>query len=103
MSCEWEAGRLDLGVSLRHEIRVGEIHVGATCKQTVTEVLKVRKDIRSVPLERSTEGVEAVRVRVKERRVPNWDCQRTRKEKHSVARDAKEELGQGGAYRQESQ
>lgn len=60
MSCEWEAGRLDLGVSLRREIRVGEIHLGATCKQMVIEVIRVKTDIQSVPPERRLEVADAV-------------------------------------------
>lgn len=72
MSCEWEDRRLYLSVSLRNEIRIGEIHLGAICKQMVIEVIKVKRDIQCVPRERRVEIVEAVfGVRVKGRRVRN--------------------------------
>lgn len=60
MSCEWDDRLLYLSVSFSNEIWVGEIHLGAICKQMVTEVIKVKKNIQSVPIEKSTEIVEAV-------------------------------------------
>lgn len=60
MLCDWDDRLLYLSVNFSNEIWLGEIHLGAICKQMVTEVIKVKKDIQSVPIEMSIEIVEAV-------------------------------------------
>lgn len=60
MSYPREDGLVYLCVSFGNEIWVGEIQLGAICKQMVIEVIKVKKDIQAVPTEMSIEIVEVV-------------------------------------------
>lgn len=101
MLYQWEDRLVYLCVRFSNEIWVGEIHLGAICKQMVIKVIKVKKDIQAVAIEMSTEIVEAVFwVRVEERRVHNWGCKGIKraeeKKNMSVVRDAKEKFWQTG-------